>query len=174
MRYNGLNNMFFFFCLINDNYFVISLLYIKKIKLDNYSKYYKNTLIDNKVFFFFKMDDYEKVIGLIQKMKRIYDSLLLGKITKETDRKIYKYFIDIVLYVNNKCDDRITRRVYFNKDKEVLIKVVYFINNVIVYNNIIEILQIVNGGYDFLYFSLKGIVIKDEDLFNSNFVGCRL
>lgn len=65
MRYNGLNNMFFFFCLINDNYFVISLLYIKKIKLDNYSKYYKNTLIDNKVFFFFKMDDYEKVIGLI-------------------------------------------------------------------------------------------------------------
>lgn len=73
-------------------------------------------------------------------MKRIYDSLLLGKITKETDRKIYKYFIDIVLYVNNKCDDRITRRVYFNKDKEVLIKVVYFINNVIVYNNIIEIL----------------------------------
>lgn len=97
-------------------------------------------------------------------MKRIYDSLPSGKITKETDRKIHKYFIDIASHANNKCDDRITRRVYLNKDKEVSIKVVYFINNVTVHNNTIEIPQTVNGGYDFSHLSLKGIVIKDEDL----------
>ena len=59
-------------------------------------------------------------------MKRIYDSLPSGKITKETDRKIHKHFIDIALYANNKCDDRITRRVYLSKEKEVSIKVVYY------------------------------------------------
>ncbi len=96
------------------------------------------------------------------------------KITKETDRKIHKHFIDIALYANNKCDDRITRRVYLSKEKEVSIKVVYFINNVAVHNNTIEIPQTVNGGYDFSHLSLKGIVIKDEDLSNSNFAGCRL
>ncbi|KAA9975870.1 hypothetical protein F7F49_15085, partial [Escherichia coli] len=71
-----------------------------------------------------------------------------------------------------KCDDRITRRVYLSKEKEVSIKVVYFINNVAVHNNTIEIPQTVNGGYDFSHLSLKGIVIKDEDLSNSNFAGC--
>lgn len=76
-------------------------------------------------------------------MKRFYDSLPSGKITKETDRKIHKYFIDIASHANNKCDDRITRRVYLNKDKEVSIKVVYFINNVTVHNNTIEIPQTV-------------------------------
>ncbi|AKK14250.1 pentapeptide repeat-containing protein [Escherichia coli] len=174
MRYNGLNNMFFPLCLINDNHSVTSPSHTKKTKSDNYSKHHKNTLIDNKALSLFKMDDHEKVIGLIQKMKRIYDSLPSGKITKETDRKIHKYFIDIASHANNKCDDRITRRVYLNKDKEVSIKVVYFINNVTVHNNTIEIPQTVNGGYDFSHLSLKGIVIKDEDLSNSNFAGCRL
>ncbi|EFC3469315.1 hypothetical protein CTR31_004079 [Escherichia coli] len=51
---------------------------------------------------------------------------------------------------------------------------VYFINNVAVHNNTIETPQTVNGGYDFSHLSLKGIVIKDEDLSNSNFAGCRL
>lgn len=60
------------------------------------------------------------------------------------------------------------------KKKEVSIKVVYFINNVAAHNNTIEIPQTVNGGYDFSHLSLKGIVIKDEDLSNSNFAGCRL
>ena len=174
MRYNGLNNMFFPLCLINDNHSVTSPSHTKKTKSDNYRKHHKSTLIDNKALSLFKMDDHEKVIGLIQKMKRIYDSLPSGKITKETDRKIHKYFIDIASYANNKCDDRITRRAYLNKDKEVSIKVVYFINNVTVHNNTIEIPQTVNGGYDFSHLSLKGIVIKDEDLSNSNFAGCRL
>lgn len=107
MRYNGLNNMFFPLCLINDNHSVTSPSHTKKTKSDNYSKHHKNTLIDNKALSLFKMDDHEKVIGLIQKMKRIYDSLPSGKITKETDRKIHKHFIDIALYANNKCDDRI-------------------------------------------------------------------
>ncbi|EFO2514858.1 pentapeptide repeat-containing protein, partial [Escherichia coli] len=174
MRYNGLNNMFFSLCKINDNHSFTSSSHTKKTKSYNYSKHHKNTLIDNKALSLFKMDDHEKVIGLIQKMKRIYDSLPSGKITKETDRKIHKHFIDIALYANNKCDDRITRRVYLSKEKEVSIKVVYFINNVAVHNNTIEIPQTVNGGYDFSHLSLKGIVIKDEDLSNSNFAGCRL
>ena len=112
MRYNGLNNMFFSLCQINDNHSFTSSSHTKKTKSYNYSKHHKNTLIDNKALSLFKMDDHEKVIGLIQKMKRIYDSLPSGKITKETDRKIHKHFIDIALYANNKCDDRITRRVY--------------------------------------------------------------
>ncbi|EPT1030197.1 pentapeptide repeat-containing protein [Escherichia coli] len=174
MRYNGLNNIFFPLCLINDNHSVTSPSHTKKTKSDNYSKHHKDTLIDNKALSLFKMDDHEKVIGLIQKMKRTYDTLPSGKITKETDRKIHKYFIDIALYASNKYDDRITRRVYLNKDKEVSIKVVYFINNVTVHNNTIEIPQTVNGGYDFSHLSLKGIRIKDEDLSNSDFAGCRL
>ncbi len=48
MRYNGLNNMFFPLCLINDNHSVTSLSHTKKTKSDNYSKHHKNTLIDNK------------------------------------------------------------------------------------------------------------------------------
>ncbi|MGT6965381.1 hypothetical protein ACRW6P_17375, partial [Escherichia coli] len=122
MRYNGLNNMFFPLCLINDNHSVTSPSHTKKTKSDNYSKHHKNTLIDNKALSLFKMDDHEKVIGLIQKMKRIYDSLPSGKITKETDRKIHKYFIDIASHANNKCDDRITRRVYLKEgaNKQVI------------------------------------------------------
>ncbi|HCQ3179802.1 TPA: T3SS effector pentapeptide repeat protein EspX5, partial [Escherichia coli] len=112
MRYNGLNNMFFPLCQINDNHSVTSPSHTKKTKSDNYSKHHKNTLIDNKALSLFKKDDHEKVIGLIQKMKRFYDSLPSGKITKETDRKIHKHFIDIASHANNKCDDRITRRVY--------------------------------------------------------------
>lgn len=95
MCYNGLNNMFFPLCQINDNHSVTSPSHTKKTKSDNYRKHHKSTLIDNKALSLFKMDDHEKVIGLIQKMKRIYDSLPSGKITKETDRKIHKYFIDI-------------------------------------------------------------------------------
>ncbi len=73
------------------------------------------------------MDDHEKVIGLIQKMKRIYDSLPSGKITKETDKKMHKTFVTVLaLYANNKCDDKSTRRVYLSKEKEVSIKVVYY------------------------------------------------
>ena len=75
MRYNGLNNMFFPLCQINDNHSLTSSSHTKKTKSDNYSKHHKNTLIDNKALSLFKMDDHEKVIGLIQKMKRIYDSL---------------------------------------------------------------------------------------------------
>ncbi|MDA6081678.1 hypothetical protein OSK02_18520, partial [Escherichia coli] len=47
MRYNGLNNMFFPLCLINDNHSVTSPSHTKKTKSDNYSKHHKNTLIDN-------------------------------------------------------------------------------------------------------------------------------
>ena len=83
MRYNGLNNMFFSLCQINDNHSLTSSSHTKKTKSYNYSKHHKNTLIDNKALSLFKMDDHEKVIGLIQKMKRIYDSLPSGKITKE-------------------------------------------------------------------------------------------
>ncbi len=89
MCYNGLNNMFFPLCQINDNHSVTSPSHTKKTKSDNYRKHHKSTLIDNKALSLFKMDDHEKVIGLIQKMKRIYDSLPSGKITKETDRKIH-------------------------------------------------------------------------------------
>ncbi|EFD8954332.1 pentapeptide repeat-containing protein, partial [Escherichia coli] len=102
MCYNGLNNMFFPLCQINDNHSVTSPSHTKKTKSDNYRKHHKSTLIDNKALSLFKMDDHEKVIGLIQKMKRIYDSLPSGKITKETDRKIHKYFIDIASHANNK------------------------------------------------------------------------
>lgn len=75
MCYNGLNNMFFPLCQINDNHSVTSPSHTKKTKSDNYRKHHKSTLIDNKALSLFKMDDHEKVIGLIQKMKRIYDSL---------------------------------------------------------------------------------------------------
>ncbi|SYX16876.1 Uncharacterised protein [Escherichia coli] len=85
MCYNGLNNMFFPLCQINDNHSVTSPSHTKKTKSDNYRKHHKSTLIDNKALSLFKMDDHEKVIGLIQKMKRIYDSLPSGKITKETE-----------------------------------------------------------------------------------------
>ncbi|EET2497982.1 pentapeptide repeat-containing protein, partial [Escherichia coli] len=61
MRYNGLNNMFFPLCLINDNHSVTSPSHTKKTKSDNYSKHHKNTLIDNKALSLFKMDDHEKV-----------------------------------------------------------------------------------------------------------------
>ncbi|MCQ5003427.1 pentapeptide repeat-containing protein, partial [Escherichia coli] len=66
-----------------------------KTKSDNYRKHHKTTLFDNKALSLFKIDDHEKEIGLIQKMKRFYDSLPSVKITKEKDRKIHKYFIDI-------------------------------------------------------------------------------
>lgn len=69
MRYNGLNNMFFSLCQINDNHSFTSSSHTKKTKSYNYSKHHKNTLIDNKALSLFKMDDHEKVIGLIQKMK---------------------------------------------------------------------------------------------------------
>ena len=91
MCYNGLNNMFFPLCQINDNHSVTSPSHTKKTKSDNYRKHHKSTLIDNKALSLFKMDDHEKVIGLIQKMKRIYDSLPSGKITKETDRKTWHF-----------------------------------------------------------------------------------
>ncbi|MGO0210741.1 hypothetical protein, partial [Escherichia coli] len=39
MRYNGLNNMFFPLCLINDNHSVTSPSHTKKTKSDNYSKH---------------------------------------------------------------------------------------------------------------------------------------
>ncbi len=69
MCYNGLNNMFFPLCQINDNHSVTSPSHTKKTKSDNYRKHHKSTLIDNKALSLFKMDDHEKVIGLIQKMK---------------------------------------------------------------------------------------------------------
>ncbi len=68
MCYNGLNNMFFPLCQINDNHSVTSPSHTKKTKSDNYRKHHKSTLIDNKALSLFKMDDHEKVIGLIQKM----------------------------------------------------------------------------------------------------------
>lgn len=48
MCYNGLNNMFFPLCLINDNHSVTSPSHTKKTKSDNYRKHHKSTLIDNK------------------------------------------------------------------------------------------------------------------------------
>ncbi|CTW37556.1 pentapeptide repeat-containing protein [Escherichia coli] len=48
MRYNGLNNMFFSLCQINDNHSFTSSSHTKKTKSYNYSKHHKNTLIDNK------------------------------------------------------------------------------------------------------------------------------
>ncbi|MUZ88008.1 pentapeptide repeat-containing protein, partial [Shigella flexneri] len=69
MRYNGLNNMFFPLCQINDNHSITSSSHTKKKKSDNYSKHQKNTLIDNKARSLLKIDDHEKGIGLIQKMK---------------------------------------------------------------------------------------------------------
>ena len=106
MCYNGLNNMFFPLCQINDNHSVTSPSHTKKTKSDNYRKHHKSTLIDNKALSLFKMDDHEKVIGLIQKMKRIYDSLPSGKITKETDRKIGNDSnLLIVFYVQIMPDD---------------------------------------------------------------------
>ncbi len=61
MRYNGLNNMFFSLCQINDNHSFTSSSHTKKTKSYNYSKHHKNTLIDNKALSLFKMDDHEKV-----------------------------------------------------------------------------------------------------------------
>ena len=54
MCYNGLNNMFFPLCQINDNHSVTSPSHTKKTKSDNYSKHHKNTLIDNKALSLFK------------------------------------------------------------------------------------------------------------------------
>lgn len=48
MRDNGLNNMFFSLCQINDNHSFTSSSHTKKTKSYNYSKHHKNTLIDNK------------------------------------------------------------------------------------------------------------------------------
>ncbi len=45
MRYNGLNNMFFPLCLINDNHSVTSPSHTKKTKSDNYSGNDSNLLI---------------------------------------------------------------------------------------------------------------------------------
>lgn len=87
MCYNGLNNMFFPLCQINNNHSVTSPSHTKKTKSDNYSKHHKNTLIDNKALSLFKIDDHEKVIGLIQKMKRFYDSLPSGKSRKKRTGK---------------------------------------------------------------------------------------
>ncbi|EIU0231382.1 pentapeptide repeat-containing protein, partial [Escherichia coli] len=56
MRYNGLNNMFFSLCQINDNHSFTSSSHTKKTKSYNYSKHHKNTLIDNKALSLFKMD----------------------------------------------------------------------------------------------------------------------
>ncbi|HBE5696953.1 TPA: pentapeptide repeat-containing protein, partial [Escherichia coli] len=55
MRYNGLNNMFFSLCKINDNHSFTSSSHTKKTKSYNYSKHHKNTLIDNKALSLFKM-----------------------------------------------------------------------------------------------------------------------
>ena len=88
MRYNGLNNMFFPLCQINDNHSVTSPSHTKKTKSDNYSKYHKNTLIDNKALSLFKKDDHEKVIGLIQKMKRY--QFLFEELVKRDFKKKYK------------------------------------------------------------------------------------
>ncbi len=43
MRYNGLNNMFFSLCQINDNHSLTSSSHTKKTKSYNYSKHHKNT-----------------------------------------------------------------------------------------------------------------------------------
>ena len=45
MRYNGLNNMFFPLCLINDNHSVTSPSHTKKTKSDNYRKQLANFLV---------------------------------------------------------------------------------------------------------------------------------
>lgn len=45
MRYNGLNNMFFPLCQINDNHSVTSSSHTKKTKSDNYSGNGANLLI---------------------------------------------------------------------------------------------------------------------------------
>ncbi len=96
------------------------------------------------------MDDHEKSDRLDSENEKEFMIVYhQEKSRKKRTGKIHKYFIDIASHANNKCDDRITRRVYLNKDKEVSIKVVYFINNVTVHNNTIEIPQTVNGGYDF-------------------------
>ena len=58
MCYNGLNNMFFPLCQINDNHSVTSPSHTKKTKSDNYRKHHKSTLIDNKALSLFKMDDH--------------------------------------------------------------------------------------------------------------------
>ncbi|GJH47941.1 hypothetical protein ECZC01_41470 [Escherichia coli] len=52
MCYNGLNNMFFPLCQINNNHSVTSPSHTKKTKSDNYRKHHKNTLIDNKALSF--------------------------------------------------------------------------------------------------------------------------
>ncbi len=54
MRYNGLNNMFFSLCQINDNHSFTSSSHTKKTKSYNYSKHHKNTLIDNKALSLFQ------------------------------------------------------------------------------------------------------------------------
>ncbi|EHB7760843.1 pentapeptide repeat-containing protein, partial [Escherichia coli] len=55
MCYNGLNNMFFPLCQINNNHSVTSPSNTKKTKSDNYRKHHKNTLIDNKALSLFKI-----------------------------------------------------------------------------------------------------------------------
>lgn len=126
MCYNSLNNMFFPLCQINNNHSVTSPSHTKKTKSNNYKKHHKSTLINNKALSLFKINNHKKVISLIQKIKKIYNSLPSKKITKKTNKKIHKHFINIALYANNKCNNKITKKVYLSKKKKVSIKVVYY------------------------------------------------
>ena len=67
MRYNGLNNMFFSLCQINDNHSFTSSSHTKKTKSYNYSKHHKNTLIDNKALSLFP-----NLIQSLQKAQKVH------------------------------------------------------------------------------------------------------
>ncbi len=53
MCYNGLNNMFFPLCQINDNHSVTSPSHTKKTKSDNYRKHHKSTGNDSNLLIVF-------------------------------------------------------------------------------------------------------------------------
>ncbi|MCL8360521.1 pentapeptide repeat-containing protein, partial [Escherichia coli] len=72
MCYNGLNNMSFPLCQINDNHSVTSPSHTKKTKSDNYRTHHTSTLIDNKALSLVTMDDHDTVLGLIQILQRLY------------------------------------------------------------------------------------------------------
>ncbi|GCT61680.1 hypothetical protein HmCmsJML001_01086 [Escherichia coli] len=83
MRYNGLNNMFFPLCQINDNHSLTSSSHTKKTKSDNYRKHHKNTLIDKKALSLSKMEYPKNEKSLKSKRKKNYITLTIRKNQKE-------------------------------------------------------------------------------------------
>ena len=93
MCYNGLNNMFFPLCQINNNHSVTSPSHTKKTKSDNYRKHHKNTLIDNKALSLFKIDDHEKAESILDKLSQLCDLFDMGAYNRLSTK--FDYYVAV-------------------------------------------------------------------------------